>query len=290
MVTHLLCQPPDEHHGQIVKKGNAKRIKNSWRDAMFFQRFWAVRHADGLGSEQGTSVTYPSLPSPSDTLTLSTSAFTSSRPHTPTPKPFISTRFERFVRGYEAPIESMLRRYRVPAEWRDLSPWFSALYQHHAAQSLGTAYSFTLNLRPDIEGLARSQPSAATWLRKRIRHHLSKAMPDEEPTFWFALEATDLRRLHLHGEIVTSDPEKARKALRLAAGEWEAVRQHQAHTHLDPDEGWVGYCFTLYGLHQKGRHATSRGFSGHPFACTQNLSRIARQLYEKDRVKVVRMS
>lgn len=279
---------------KIVKKGNGKRIKSPYRDAMFFQRFRDVRNAALLAHGAGASVTYstpspltPSSPSTSTSLQPIPSTSTNPIPSlpnvTPTPSPFISPKFERFVRGYTVPVETMLRRYRVPAEWRDLSAWFTALYQHHAAQSLGPVYSFTLNLRPDVEEMIRSKPSAATEILKRIRRNLLKAIPDAEPTFWFALETTDRRRLHLHGEIVTSDPEKARKALRLAGGEWEATRQHQAHTQESPDAGWIGYCLTLYGWLQKGRFEASRGFSGHPYACTQNLTRIARQLYEADR-------
>jgi hypothetical protein len=54
----------------------------------------------------------------------------------------------------------------------------------------------------------------------------------------------DNRRLHIHGElqINANQAEAARKALRLAAGEWDTVRQHQAHTKIEPSVVWSNYC------------------------------------------------
>jgi len=265
----------------VVKKVNGKRSKNTWRDAYFFPALQAVRDSRAMGAAGRASVTTYS-PTASHTPTPYTCSATANT----IPSTLPST-YSRFLRRYGGDPSSWPRKHRTPAEWRDLSVMFKAIYWHHAAASLGTVHAFTLNLRPDVEVLIRKRPSAANEMLRRISRELAKTFPGHESAFWFALETTDHRRLHLHGEIVTDDPELARKALRLAGGEWEETRQHQAHTRAEPDEGWVSYALTLFGLHRKHRLLASRGFNGNPFACTRNLTRLAETLYSADRAEVL---
>lgn len=241
-----------------VKRGNKNRVKSVYRDAQFFSEFWKLRRGADSQLSLGTSVT---IPAP----------------------------FKRFLSQYP-PIAN--HTYHRPAHWREVSPWLKAFYWHEAMIELGPVHAFTLNLNDQIEGKARTAESAARFLHKRIAHHLKAAFPDSAPTFWFALERTDNLhdRLHLHGEVVSLDGKKVRQALRLAAGEWESVRQHQAHLSPSPDIGWIGYTQKHHIWNKragKGRTskllASLRGFDGSATARTLNVNRMAQELYERDR-------
>lgn len=268
--------------GDLCNFGNRRNIKDAWRDAWFFPHLLASRQAAAMGATARASVKTVSHSTPLPPQSPQPQASPINLPSS-----LDAPVFRRFLRTYSAPAEALLRRYRAPAPWRDLSPWCATYYRHVAAQELGTAHAFTLNLSDAVEAKARLQPSAASWLLKRIARELRIALPDRDPAIWFVLEETDRRRLHLHGEIVTADPERARKALRKAAGEWEHARQHQAHTKAEPDSGWLGYALKLIGKYRNGRYAASRGFSGEPTASTQNLSRKAKRLYELDRTRIL---
>jgi hypothetical protein len=108
----------------------------------------------------------------------------------------------------------------------------------------------------------------------------------------------DRQRLHVHGEIQIGADEAApaRKALRKAGGEWKEVRQHQAHTDADPDQGWPSYIgkeFYKYRpwarrFYEKARGASRVTLRGNLFASTKGLGEAARSLYEKHRLMVVR--
>ena len=107
------------------------------------------------------------------------------------------------------------------------------------------------------------------------------------------------RGLHLHGELSASidEAEAVRKALRLAGGEWKKTRQHQAHTKVDPDAGWIGYVLKddvwTRGANSKSKLAhirglaESRGFSGDNYAATRDLTAAAIALYAEDRATVL---
>lgn len=256
------CQPFGNSSGiRVVKNGTRKRLKNPWRDGQFFLDLWAARHAAGHAEKAGTSVTSPSHPTP----------------HLP-------TKFQRFLKHYQEPLAGKLKR--TPAEWRDVSPWLRTTYFHHAAHNLGTVHAFTLRLRHDVEEKARAQFSAASWLQKRLVNALSAAL-GRPVDFWFVLEnGRTGRDLHLHGELVVGieQVETARKALRLAAGEWTTTRQHQAHTRLNPDEAWVGYVMKAApytNAKSPARH--QRQFDGENHAATHGIRSRAQVLYTADR-------
>lgn len=257
------------------KKGNGRRFANYQRDALFFPEFRAIREAAYAVAGEGTSVTTSIPHSPLSPIST----------YTPPPT---SSRFIRFVGSKSNPKESHLVAARRPAMWRDLTPWMQAYYRHHAGYALGPVYGFSLNLDPQIEQKAREQSSAAVWLQKRIARELRRLVPGEAPTFWFVIEQISrYRHLHVHGEIVTNDDTLSRRALRLAGGEWERVRQHQAHTTVNPDDGWIGYSFKDLAYNSNGLFAAGRHFSGEPVASTLNLTRLASQLYDQDRMKVL---
>lgn len=245
--------------------GKRGRPKNSTRAAIFFPELWAARHVNRIASTGMTSVTIPTPPLP--------------------PK------FRSFLKAIP---RVQLHKWRTPAEWRDCCLWLEATYWHLAADEEGYPHAFSLRLRSDIEAIARQQPSAASYLQKRIASELRKNF--ELPVnFWFVLEraldpVSGNRHLHLHGEVVVSaaDAPKARYAFRRAAGEWEVARQHQADTRPLPDEGWVGYVLkdSIWN-DRRSPAAGGRGFSGEHFAATVGLRSAAKIIYCADRALVM---
>lgn len=188
------------------------------------------------------------------------------------------------------------RAHRFPAQWRDTSDLLRVLYFHLAMRELGPVHSFSLNLRPDIEARARLQDSPVSWIQKRVVRHLEAALG--RPVAVYVVLEEDRQRLHVHGEIQIGADEAApaRKALRKAGGEWKEVRQHQAHTDADPDQGWPSYIgkeFYKYRpwarrFYEKARGASRVTLRGNLFASTKALGLGARSLYEQHRLVVVR--
>jgi hypothetical protein len=112
--------------------------------------------------------------------------------------------------------------------------------------------------------------------------------------------------LHVHGEFnitrpdsttVKRDRAKARKALRLAGGEWPTHRQFQAYVPPEaPDSGWAGYLskdFAFCGpivrpwLSALGSNYAS-GFNGDQVSRTRLLGKIAGKIYNEHRETVMR--
>lgn len=104
-------------------------------------------------------------------------------------------------------------------------------------------------------------------------------------------------RLHLHGEIQISaeEAEKARKALGLAGGEWDDVRQYQSHTEFAPDAGWAGYVskdswrfgpivrpwLTMVNSSYRVR------FNGDQISRTAMLAAVAKRAYQEHRALIL---
>lgn len=189
------------------------------------------------------------------------------------------------------------RSYRVPAPWRDTSDQLQVLYRHLAIKEFGPVHSFSLNLKPKIEALARKQPDPAVWLHDRIARRLKQQF-GRVPEFHLVIEEAEQHRLHVHGEIQIADKDApaARKALRKAGGEWEKVRQHQAHTDTDPDCGWASYLAKdiwrvgysrnfLPKFRRSGTKLSSFAitFKGNPITATKGLKARAAALYEEHR-------
>jgi len=187
------------------------------------------------------------------------------------------------------------RAYRSPAKWRDTSPELRVWYLHKALATLGTVYSFTLNLSPEIETDARKQSNPENWLHRRIARQLKRQFGREVP--FLAVVEEDEGRLHVHGEFLIEKHEskRARKALRCAGGEWVQNRQHQAKTRHAPDLGWASYIvkdFWKYGRFRPwlrdSRVFGKTTITGSLFSATADVKRLAVELYEEDWIRVYR--
>lgn len=278
-------QPKTVRSRKVVNPVKSKRPISAYRDAHF------LRDLEGLSI------------SPHMTASATSSViYTHTTPFTPSPPSIDPARKAKGERGRlyghwhrERYLPNPARSYRVPAQWRDTSDQLRVLYLHRALATLGTVHAFSLNLRDDIERLARSQDNACGWLHKRIARELN-AQLGRDVTFFPVIEEAE-GRLHVHGELLIekSEAELARKALRRAGGEWVENRQHQTKTRLAPDEGWVSYIvkdFWKFGPVVRPLIANSRIFgttiSGPLFSSTDDLRKLAPALYDADRRKVYR--
>ncbi|MER9763706.1 hypothetical protein [Mesorhizobium sp. M0138] len=265
------------------RKGNRKHLKSPYRDAAFRYAFQGLDALDELEESGLTSVTQ-SLP-----LTNTSTPYV--REHL---SPASSARHERFWQPFN--VHTGLPVHDVPAVWRDLSDVYRLEWFHHALRHTGPVHAFTLNLSPEIDQLTRAKPSAVKWLSRRIARQLKLAL--ERPIdFWFAVEVTETgqpRRLHCHGElqIAPGDSVCARKALRIAGGEWDDARQFQADTIPAPDVVWSHYVRGLSVLSgvvpYRGRFKNlSRPISGDWFTATNALRNGAASLYTGRRAQVL---
>jgi hypothetical protein len=301
------------------KKANGRRRKSPYRDAQFMRDLQALSLVSAPSSASETSVKStppisPSPASPSPSPTYSRSALS----------PFLEEALVRAVPTTSAPSPKKLaprhprwfehggmyggvgaRSYRMPTPWRDATDLLKAEYCHRALREFGPVYSFSLNLRPDIEAKARAKANPCTWLRDRIEAELRKALGRsvqmllafEEAETWGDATGRYRKRLHAHGEFAVSADETAaaRAALRKAGGEWGTVRQYQAQTAADPDEGWVGYVAKDFWKTTpimreliEGSRIYGVTFRGNVLSVSQPVTEIARSLFERNRTQLVR--
>ncbi|GLQ82008.1 hypothetical protein GCM10007881_55290 [Mesorhizobium huakuii] len=283
-------------NGRGDKKGNLKHLKSPYRDAAFRHVFQGLDALEELEEDGATSVTVL-LPLPSPSTPTATSS-----PSTATPTPYVRESLspkdaachERFWQSFS--VYTGLAAHDVPAVWRDLSDLSTLEWFHHSLRHTGPVHSFTLNLSPDIDRLARTKRSAVKWLSRRIDRQLKLAL-GRPIDFWFAVELTQEgqpRRLHCHGElqIASSDSLCVRKALRIAGGEWEEARQFQAHTRPAPNVGWSHYVRGLSVLSgvvpYRGRFKNmKRPINGDWFASTNAVRSAASSLYTARRGQVL---
>ncbi|TIL46130.1 hypothetical protein [Mesorhizobium sp.] len=270
-------------NGRGDKKVNRKHLKSPYRDAAFRHAFQGLDALEELEDSGVTSVTV-SLPLP-NTLT----------PYVrETLSPESSARHERFWEPYSA--YTGLPLHDMPAVWRDLSDVSRLEWFHHSLRHTGPVHAFTLNLSPEIDRLARTKSSAVKWLSRRIALQLKLAL-GRPIDFWFAVEVTETgqpRRLHCHGElqIASSDSVCARKALRIAGGEWNGARQFQADTVPAPDVVWSHYVLGLSILSgvvpYRGRFkGLRRPIMGDWFAATNAVRSMSSSLYTARRARVI---
>ena len=111
---------------------------------------------------------------------------------------------------------------------------------------------------------------------------------------WFGFELSPDRRLHVHGEfqIAEHEAEIARKALRLAGGEWVEVRQRQAKTKSEPTLPWVNYCgkASIFVRPLSGRFAElPRAINGDWLFASNTVRSTAGELYDQQRKKVIEL-
>jgi hypothetical protein len=197
------------------------------------------------------------------------------------------------------------RQYRSPADWRDVSDTLHVHYLHLALTVLGPVHSFSLRLDGPVEAQALSKPDALGWLSPRIARRLKAAL-GRLIECYCVLEQDDDGEIHLHGAFnitgpnstsVKRDRAKARKALRLAGGEWPKARQFQADVpHAAPDSGWPGYLskeFAFFGpivrpyLTSVGSNYAP-GFNGDQVSRTEVLGALAEKIYNERRELVMR--
>jgi hypothetical protein len=281
--------------GQFDKLAKRNRPISLLRDAAFVRDLEALLAAEASTSGRETSVSSHTCSS----LTLSYPSLTNLA--VPGERPGEQGKSPRGPRAawWHLLLAKPPREYRVPAPWRDTSDQLRILYRHLALREFGEVHSFTLNLKPGIEERARSQSNPAGWFHDRIVHHL-KAVLGKVPEFHFVLEEAEAHRLHVHGEIqcILDETAAVRKALRLAGGEWDIVRQHQAHTDMDPDQGWASYIskdlwkirFTREFLPNYGNPRSSHAitFSGNAISTTRSLGQRAAGLFAEHREMLVR--
>lgn len=264
--------------------------------------FQALAALEELEASGGTSVTCH-VPQHPHSPTIQLTNPTASSPSIPTASKTSAPAFPvetltdaeelrtaRFWRAYSVNLPH-LRQHTKPAVWRDLSDVASLEWFHYALLATGPVTGFTLNLSPAVEAQARKEPNASKWLSQRIARRLKDAL-GRKVVFWFAFEASDKRRLHTHGElqIAGHEAEAARKALRLAGGEWDDVRQHQAKTKEEPSVVWTNYSakHEIFIRPLKGRFANlSRPINGDWLFATNELRRKACDLYTVRRSEVL---
>jgi hypothetical protein len=288
---------PTPESSKVDRLAKRNRPVSVLRDAAFLRNLEALLAARTSTSGAATSVS--SHTSALSALTLSYPSLTNLV--APRDRPGDQAKSPRDARAawWHLLLAKPAHDYRVPATWRDTSDQLRILYRHLALREFGEVHSFTLNLKPAIEERARNQLNPAGWLLDRIVHHL-KAVLRKLPEFHFVLEEAEAHRLHVHGEIQCNSAETAavRKALRLAGGEWDVVRQHQAHTDTDPDQGWASYIskdlwkirFTREFLPKYGNPRSSHAitFSGNAISTTRLLGQQAAKRFEEHRDLVMR--
>jgi hypothetical protein len=282
---------------EIVKSVKRNRHVSVFRDAAYMRALQGLNERGRTGRSPSTSVSRPSPLTPSLIYPLDDSIFERRSKHEP---------WWLRLNGGE-PLPKPARQFRTPADWRDVSDTLHIHYLHLALETLGPIHGFTLRLDDAVEAQAAAQPDALGWLSRRIARRLQDAL-GRPVQCYCVLEQDDRRKLHVHGEMgivdhngiaVKRDRAKARKALRLAGGEFLTVRQFQAHVPPDaPDSGWSGYLakdFTFFGpivrpwLTSVGsRYAP--GFGGDQISRTKILGALAVSIYNEHRALVMRSS
>jgi hypothetical protein len=261
--------------GEKFKKVNRKLPRGMLRGAEFMRDASAFSLLPGSLSSGATSVA------------------TSSRP--------------RWLKQYRLWWREQLRCYehsglikvgRRPLTWAKAPTILKLEFYHHALPSFGEVRTFTLRLRADIEAKAKKRRDPGAWMNKRIARELEKAL-GRPCVFIGCFEEDRLRGLHVHGEFVVTDNElvTARRALRLAGGEWERARQKQVKCHpYSPNEGWASYCgknlhmaspFVRELLSRHGSPKLLVSYSGNPLFVSRELGRRARTLFDATRLAML---
>jgi hypothetical protein len=276
---------------EIVKSVKQNRRVSVYRDAEFMRCLQGLNELKRMGLLTATSVSRDS----SLLYPLNDSIFARRSKREP---------WWLNLNGGE-PHAKPARQYRSPADWRDVSDTLHVHYLHLALTVLGPVHSFSLRLDGPVEAQALSKPSALGWLSPRIARRLKAALGHLVECYC-VLEQDDDGKLHVHGEFIITDPNsttvrrdraKARKALRLAGGEWTKARQFQADVPAEaPDSGWPGYLskqFAFFGpivrpyLTSVGS-IFAPGFDGDQVSRTEILGALAEKIYNEHRELVMR--
>jgi hypothetical protein len=280
---------------EIVKSVKRNRRVSVFRDAAYMRALQGLNEHGRAGLSPSTSVSRPSPLTPFLIYPLDDAIFERRSKQEP---------WWLRLNGGE-PLPKPARQFRTPADWRDVSDTLHIHYLHLALETLGPVHGFTLRLDDAVEAQAAAQPDALGWLGRRIARRLQAAL-GRSVQCYCVLEQDDRRKLHVHGEMGVTDPNgiavkrdraKARKALRLAGGEWPTLRQFQARVPTEaPDSGWSGYLakdFAFFGpivrpwLNTVGS-SYAPGFSGDQISRTKILGALAESIYNEHRELVMR--
>jgi hypothetical protein len=274
----------------IDKISSGSRTKSAFRDARYRPVFQALAAYQAERAAGGTSVTWrtPSHPLfPKITLDQTTTAPLHGLPAYPLQPEALTDRDRlkderHWRRFYVQPPRDRKR----PAPYRDLSDETRLEWYHHAMRHAGTCTFFTVHLDDETTALAMTKDSAACWLQDRITKRLKEQL-GYWPAYWFVIERGEGGGLHLHGEIGVDGADVlalARKAFRQAAGEWDDVRQHQAHTR--PDANVLGSNYAAKEstfMKPSDLPFLSRPIAGNWYAATDGLRSMTDRLYTECR-------
>lgn len=148
---------------------------------------------------------------------------------------------------------------RPVPKWRYTTPWMKVYACVWVMQEEGErCLALNVNLHPDYEYQLTTAVSAADirmLIRNRIGTELRKIMPEDPPTFFFAIEGRSKDRraktpLHIHGAVLVNDASKddaVREALKRACGHYikgrssmrSAARLQRTYRLVNK---WAAYC------------------------------------------------
>ncbi len=167
---------------------------------------------------------------------------------------------------------------RVLPTWEEATDLLRSTFLHRAVRE-GGGYAFTLNLAPDvIEAALKDERGFTAHIRRKLDRHLKRR--GGTASFWFAVEATDNGRPHLHGGILPGQHSLAelKAILKAVGGSWagETGRQYQVNLKHRDDDAWASYAV-------KGTSRTSNLIPGSLFTATNDIRRRAKQIYAEKR-------
>jgi hypothetical protein len=145
--------------------------------------------------------------------------------------------------------------------WRDVVDQLRPFWLLLGAYRLGEGvHAVNVDLGDEIEAKAKTKTNAASWFRARALRYLKAALGRDVELLLVAEDGVEegekTGRLHFHGLLLVTEIEAkaARKALRLAAGEWDPrSRRHQVKTEPVPDVGFASYSAKCLALARPGR-------------------------------------
>ena len=185
----------------------------------------------------------------------------------------------------------------TPPKWKDTNTLLKAIYYQRSLEEIGTTYTLTLNISPDLT--KKALDNGFKIVRKRIAQSLKRYFK-RHVDFWIMLETSvkdnnnnynfRIGRPHIHGsiQIHTSEEKLLKSALRSINGVTSTVfKQHEARIkQIDKvsggGDGWARYVTKHYGY--------TRLFmpDGNIITRTQKTAKYAQRLYEKDRQAIIK--
>jgi hypothetical protein len=145
------------------------------------------------------------------------------------------------------------------------------------------AVAFTFNLTPDAIANAKDSPTGfLDPLKRSFDLELKRLLPGVTLPYWFAIDITRDRRLHIQGAFLSPAVNlpvlsKIREAMKVAWGEWEGPGKHkQLRFRRLYSDGWATYCF-------RNQRAVAKIIGPRTFTINQRLRRDAEWVYAEIR-------